>query len=542
MSQVIISGLESRSKLKGGVDALANAVKSTLGPRGRNVLIQQDFDGPKVTKDGVTVARAIHLEDPVEEMGAQLLVKVAKATNDAAGDGTTTATVLAQAIYNESLKLIASGADTNHLRKGMEIAANEVVAYLKEHHIDIASDLDKIERVATVSANNNTYIGGIIRQAVEAVGSEGIITINESKSTETYVETSNGFEFDRGYLSPYFVTNQDTMKVEYQDAFVVVTDKKISSIAGPQDKIVAMLECMANSGKPFIIIAEDVDGIALNTLVLNKLKGGIKLCAVKAPGLGQKRKDYLEEIALITGATLISDSVGTDFDVFKGGNVNAAGKVSQLIVTKDKTTLVGGSGDQTKIDEAINNINARLDNTTDEKEIKSLKERKGRLIGRVATIYVGAESEVAKNELHDLVEDSLNATKAAMEEGIIPGGGAALVHASVELEKLPESMVMNTDEKLGYGIVMTAIKLPFYTIMDNAGLKAEVLLNEIEERDYSFGVNALKAEIVDMYVEGVIDPIKVTRMALLDAVSVVSTLITTSVTIFNKVEKKKSDD
>lgn len=536
MAQEIIAGNDARIKLKAGVDKLADAVKSTLGPRGQNVLIQREFEEPRVTKDGVTVAKSLNFVDPVENMGAQLVINVAKSTNESAGDGTTTATVLTQAIYNQSLKMLSAGANSNLMRRGMEAAANEVVKYLQVHAVDVAGDLDKIEHIATVSANNDPYVGKLIRDAVEVVGNDGIITIDESKSTETYVDVSKGFQFDRGYLSPYFVTNQETMKVEYQDAYVVVTDKKISSISGPQDSVVAMLECMAQTGKPFIIIAEDIDGMVLQALVMNKLKAGLKLVAVRAPKLGEMRKQYLEEIAIVTGATLISDSTGVDFDVFRGGHIEFAGQVKQLIVTKGSTTLVGGAGSQEKINEFLKTLDAQLEVETDPKEIKTLKERKGRVAGKVATVYIGAESDLALKELHDLVEDSLNATKAAMEEGIIPGGGSALVHASKNLSVQSEA---TEDFVLGYNIVKEAIKAPFTTIMQNAGLKSEVLMDQVENSDFNVGYNVLTEEVKDMFEAGIVDPVKVTRMALINAVSVASTLITTSVTIYNKIEEKK---
>ena len=517
MAKDIKFEIEARDGLKRGVDALANAVKVTLGPKGRNVIIGKSFGAPTVTKDGVSVAKEIELEDTLENMGAQMVKEVASKTNDLAGDGTTTATVLAQAIVKEGLKNVAAGANPMDLKRGIDKAVEIIVAELKKQTQEVGSSMDKIQQVASISANNDDVIGELIARAFEKVGKEGVITVEEAKGTETFVDVVEGMQFDRGYLSPYFVTNSEKMEAELDAPYILLYDKKVSSLK----ELLPVLEPVAQSGKPLLIIAEDVDGEALSTLVVNKLRGALKIAAVKAPGFGDRRKAMLEDIAILTGGVVISEEQGYTLE---NTTLEMLGTCKRVSIDKDNTTIVSGAGDADMIKNRVNQIKAQMETTTSDYDREKLQERLAKLAGGVAVLYVGAASEVEMKEKKDRVDDALHATRAAVEEGIVAGGGVALLRAKAALESIkPE----NADEETGIQIVARAIEAPLRTIVENAGLEGSVIVAKVLEGDANFGYNAKTNEYVDMLAAGVIDPKKVTRVALENAASVAGMILTT---------------
>ena len=509
--------VDVRSRMKEGADALANAVKVTLGPKGRNVVIDKKFGAPQVTKDGVTVAKEIELEDKIANMGAQLVKEVASKTNEQAGDGTTTATVLAQAIINVGMKNVTAGANPMDLKRGIDKAVAKVVDNLKEQSQSVGTDYSKVEQVATVSANNDPAIGKLIAEAMSQVHGDGVITVEEAKGTDTNVKVVEGMQFDRGYISPYFMTNGDKMEAVLDDALVLVTDKKVSAMKD----LLPILEPIAREGKSLLIIADDVDGEALTTLVVNKLRGTIKVAAVKAPGFGDRRKDMLQDIAYLTGATVISEERGFTLE---NATVELLGKAEKVTISKESTTIVGGAGNKEDIDDRIAQIRKQIDNTTSEYDREKLQERLGKLSGGVAVIYVGATTEVEMKEKKDRVEDALNATKAAVEEGYLPGGGVAYIRATESLEGFKGD---NEDETTGIKIVAKAIEAPLRQIADNAGVDGSVIVQKIKEGKNDFGYNARTGEYVNLYEAGVIDPTKVARVALENAASVAGMFLTT---------------
>ena len=516
MSKEIKFNIEARNGLKNGVDALANAVKVTLGPKGRNVVISKSYGRPQVTKDGVTVAKEVELEDPLENMGAQMVKEVASRTNDLAGDGTTTATVLAQAIVSEGLKNVAAGANPMDLKRGIDKAVSTIVNHLADNTIPVDKSSDMIRQVASISANNDHVIGDLIATAFEKVGKEGVITVEEAKGMETYVDVVEGMQFDRGYLSPYFVTNQEKMSVDLENPYVLIVNKKISVM----NDLLPVLELVAQSGKPLLIIAEDVDGEALATLVVNKLRGGLKIAAVKAPGFGERRKGMLEDIAVLTGGTVISEESGV---ALENATLDLLGKAETITVDKENTTIVNGSGDADYIEERVLNIKFQIDTCESEYDKELLQQRLAKLAGGVAVLYVGAASEVEMREKKDRVDDALAATKAAVEEGVVIGGG-------VELLKASKILIYETnfnDESTGVDIVARALRSPFRTICKNAGVSADVKMESVLSRGDGFGYNAKTDEYVDMLDAGIIDPKKVTRIALENAASVAGMILTT---------------
>ena len=516
MSKEIKFNIEARNGLKNGVDALANAVKVTLGPKGRNVVISKSYGRPQVTKDGVTVAKEVELEDPLENMGAQMVKEVASRTNDLAGDGTTTATVLAQAIVSEGLKNVAAGANPMDLKRGIDKAVNIIVDHLADNTIPVDKSSDMIRQVASISANNDHVIGDLIATAFEKVGKEGVITVEEAKGMETYVNVVEGMQFDRGYLSPYFVTNQEKMSVDLVNPYILIVNKKISVM----NDLLPVLELVAQSGKSLLIIAEDVDGEALATLVVNKLRGGLKIAAVKAPGFGERRKGMLEDIAVLTGATVISEESGVTLE---NATLDLLGKAETITVDKENTTIVNGLGDADHIEERVLNIKFQIDTCESEYDKELLQQRLAKLAGGVAVLYVGAASEVEMREKKDRVDDALAATKAAVEEGVVIGGG-------VELLKASRILIYETnfnDESTGVDIVARALRSPFRTICENAGVSADVKLESVLSRGDGFGYNAKTDEYVDMLKAGIIDPKKVTRIALENAASVAGMILTT---------------
>lgn len=517
MAKDIKFDIAAREGLKRGVDALANAVKVTLGPKGRNVIIGKSFGAPTVTKDGVSVAKEIELEDTLENMGAQMVKEVASKTNDLAGDGTTTATVLAQAIVKEGLKNVAAGANPMDLKRGIDKAVEIIVAELKNQSQEVGGSMDKIKQIASISANNDDFIGELIAQAFEKVGKEGVITVEEAKGTETYVEVVEGMQFDRGYLSPYFVTNSEKMEVELESPYILLYDKKVSSLK----ELLPVLEPVAQSGKPLLIIAEDVDGEALSTLVVNKLRGALKIAAVKAPGFGDRRKAMLEDIAILTGGVVISEEQGYTLE---NTTLDMLGTCKRVNIDKDNTTLVSGSGDADLIKNRVNQIKAQMDTTTSDYDREKLQERLAKLAGGVAVLYVGAASEVEMKEKKDRVDDALHATRAAVEEGIVVGGGVALLRAK---NALVNAKADNADEETGITIVAKAIESPLRTIVENAGLEGSVVVAKVLEGKDNFGYNAKTNEYVDMLQAGVIDPKKVTRVALENAASVAGMILIT---------------
>jgi chaperonin GroEL len=517
MAKDITFNLEARDALKKGVDALANAVKVTLGPKGRNVIIDKKYGAPAITKDGVTVAKEIELKDPVENMGAQLVKEVASKTADIAGDGTTTATVLAQAIITAGLKNVAAGANPMDLKRGIDKAVIAVIENLKKQSQNVGDDNKKIEQVATISANNDAAIGKLIADAMKKVKKEGVITVEEAKGTETTVEIVEGMQFDRGYISPYFVTNAEKMEAVMETPYVLIYDKKISSMK----ELLPILEKAAQSGRPLLIIAEDIDGEALATLVVNKIRGSLKICAVKAPGFGDRRKAMLEDIAILTGGTMISEEGGYKLE---NADLSYLGKAEKITVDKDNTTIVNGSGKKADIVARVNQIKAQIENTTSDYDKEKLQERLAKLAGGVAVLYVGAATEVEMKEKKDRVDDALHATRAAVEEGIVAGGGVAYIRAIDALDKLKGS---NEDENTGIAIIRRAIEEPLRQIVANAGGEGSVVVNKVKEGKADFGYNARTDKFENLLAAGVIDPTKVTRVALENAASIAAMLLTT---------------
>jgi chaperonin GroEL len=528
MAKKIFFETDAREKLKKGVDALANAVKVTLGPKGRNVVLEKKYGAPVVTKDGVTVAKDVEIKDPVENMGAQLLKEVASKTADMAGDGTTTATVLAQAIFNAGLKNVAAGANPMDLKRGIDKAVAAVVEHLKKQSKQI-KDTKEIAQVATISANNDEEIGELIAKAMEKVGKDGVITIEEAKGTTNDLKTVEGMQFDRGYLSPYFVTNTEKMEAELDKPFILITEKKISSMK----EILPVLEQVAQSGRPLLIIAEDVDGEALATLVVNRLRGTLKVCAVKAPGFGDRRKAMLQDIAILTGGEVISEEKG--FTLESAGNY--LGEAKRVIVDKDNTTIVDGKGSKDAVKARINEIKAQIETTTSDYDREKLQERLAKLSGGVAILYVGAATEVEMKEKKDRMDDALHATRAAIAEGIVAGGGVALVRA---IEALDSVKVENDDQKTGVNIVRQALEAPLRTIVANAGVEGSVIVNKVKEGEKDFGYNARLNKFENMFEAGIIDPTKVTRLALENAASIAGLLLTTECVIAEEPEESKA--
>ncbi|MDO1512308.1 chaperonin GroEL [Maribacter confluentis] len=517
MAKDIKFDIDARDGLKRGVDALANAVKVTLGPKGRNVIISKSFGAPQVTKDGVTVAKEIELENPLENMGAQMVKEVASKTNDLAGDGTTTATVLAQAIVKEGLKNVAAGANPMDLKRGIDKAVEAIVADLAKQAKKVGDSSEKIKQVASISANNDETIGDLIAQAFGKVGKEGVITVEEAKGTDTYVDVVEGMQFDRGYLSPYFVTDSEKMVSELDSPYILLFDKKISSMKD----LLPVLEPVAQSGKPLLIIAEDVDGEALATLVVNKLRGSLKIAAVKAPGFGDRRKAMLEDIAILTGGTVISEERGFSLD---NTTLDMLGTCEKVQIDKDNTTIVNGGGVAKDIKTRVNQIKSQIETTTSDYDKEKLQERLAKLAGGVAVLYVGAASEVEMKEKKDRVDDALHATRAAVEEGIVAGGGVALVRAKSVLSKVSTD---NEDEATGLQIVARAIEAPLRTIVSNAGGEGSVVIAKILEGKGDYGYDAKSEKYVEMMKAGIIDPKKVTRVALENAASVAGMILTT---------------
>jgi len=517
MAKKIEFDIEARDGIKRGVDALANAVKVTLGPKGRNVIIGKSFGAPQVTKDGVTVAKEIELKDNLENMGAQMVKEVASKTNDLAGDGTTTATILAQSIVTEGLKNVAAGANPMDLKRGIDKAVISVVKSLEKQSVEIGNASEKILQVASISANNDNSIGKLITEAFEKVGKEGVITVEEAKGTDTYVDVVEGMQFDRGYISPYFVTDSEKMEADLETPQILITDKKISVMKD----ILPILEPVAQSGKPLLIIAEDIDGEALATLVVNKLRGSLKIAAVKAPGFGDRRKAMLEDIAILTGGTVISEERGFSLE---NTTIDMLGTAEKVTIDKDNTTVVNGSGNKNDIKSRVNQIKAQIDTTTSDYDKEKLQERLAKLAGGVAVLYVGAPSEVEMKEKKDRVDDALHATRAAIEEGIVAGGGVALLNSKNDLSKVKAS---NSDESTGIQIVIKAIESPLRTIVENSGGEGSVVVSKVLEGEKNFGYDAKEGKYVDMLKEGIIDPKKVTRVALENAASVAGMILTT---------------
>ncbi|SIS42191.1 chaperonin GroEL [Zobellia uliginosa] len=517
MAKDIKFDIDARDGLRRGVDALANAVKVTLGPKGRNVIISKSFGGPQVTKDGVTVAKEIELADALENMGAQMVKEVASKTNDLAGDGTTTATVLAQAIVKEGLKNVAAGANPMDLKRGIDKAVDAIVENLAKQSKKVGDSSEKIKQVASISANNDETIGELIAEAFGKVGKEGVITVEEAKGTDTYVDVVEGMQFDRGYLSPYFVTDSEKMTADLENPYILLFDKKISSMKD----LLPVLEPVAQSGKPLLIIAEDVDGEALATLVVNKLRGSLKIAAVKAPGFGDRRKAMLEDIAILTGGTVISEERGFSLD---NTTIDMLGTCEKVSIDKDNTTVVNGGGVQKDIKTRVNQIKSQIETTTSDYDKEKLQERLAKLAGGVAVLYVGAASEVEMKEKKDRVDDALHATRAAVEEGIVAGGGVALVRAKTVLSKVS---VENADEETGLQIVARAIESPLRTIVSNAGGEGSVVVAKILEGKADYGYDAKSEKYVEMFKAGIIDPKKVTRVALENAASVSGMILTT---------------
>ncbi len=521
MAKDIKFDIESRDALKKGVDALANAVKVTLGPKGRNVVLEKSFGAPHVTKDGVSVAKEIELEDPIENLGAQMVKEVASKTNDVAGDGTTTATVLAQAIVREGLKNVAAGANPMDLKRGIDKAVTTIVEGLRAQSQEVGDSSEKIKQVASISANNDETIGSLIAEAFSKVGKEGVITVEEAKGTETYVDVVEGMQFDRGYQSPYFVTNPDKMIAELENPYILLCEKKISNL----QEILPLLEPVAQSGRPFLIISEEVEGQALATLVVNRLRGSLKIAAVKAPGFGDRRKAMLEDIAILTGGTVISEEQGITLE---SATMEMLGTAERVVIDKDNTTIVNGAGNADQIKARVNQIKSQIETTTSDYDREKLQERLAKLAGGVAVLYVGAASEVEMKEIKDRVDDALHATRAAVEEGIVAGGGVAFVRALAHLEELKGE---NADENTGINIIKRAIEEPLRQIVHNAGGEGSVVVAKVKEGTNDFGYNAKTDEYVNMIEAGVIDPTKVARVALENAASIGGMLITTEAVV-----------
>lgn len=521
MAKEIKFNLEARDAMKRGVDQLANAVKVTLGPKGRNVVIEKSFGAPTVTKDGVSVAKEIELEDKIENLGAQMVKEVASKTADVAGDGTTTATVLAQAIYNQGMKNVAAGASPMDIKRGIDKAVEKVVANLKSQSKEVGDSYDKIEQVASISANNDNTIGKLIAEAMSKVKKEGVITVEESKGTDTYVDVVEGMQFDRGYLSAYFVTDTEKMIAELENPYILIYDKKISNMK----ELLPVLEPVAQSGKPLLIISEDLDGEALSTLVVNKIRGSLKVAAVKAPGFGDRRKAMLEDIAILTGGTVISEERGYKLE---NANIDMLGTAEKVTIDKDNTTIVNGAGSGDDIKARVNQIKAQIESTTSDYDREKLQERLAKLAGGVAVLYVGAASEVEMKEKKDRVDDALAATRAAIEEGIVPGGGVALVRAAAALADMSGD---NDDETTGIAIISRAIEEPLRQIVENAGMEGSVIVSKVKDAKDDYGFNAKTEKFEHMLEAGIIDPTKVTRVALENAASVAGMLLTTEATI-----------
>jgi len=528
MAKDIRYDVEARDALKRGVDALANAVKVTLGPKGRNVIIEKKFGTPQSTKDGVTVAKEVELAHPIENMGAQLLKEVASKTADVAGDGTTTATVLAQAIITAGFKNVAAGANPMDLKRGIDKAVEVAVESFKKQSKQIGNDIKKIEQVATISANNDSTIGKLIADAMAKVKKEGVITVEEAKGTETYVEVVEGMQFDRGYISPYFITDPDKMEAVLENPLILIYDKKISNMK----ELLPILEKAVQTGKPILIIAEDVDGEALATLVVNKLRGTLKVAAVKAPGFGDRRKAMLEDIAILTGGRVISEEMGMKLEL---ADLSYLGKAEKVTIDKDNTTIVGGAGKKADITARVNQIKAQIETTTSDYDREKLQERLAKLAGGVAVLYVGAASEVEMKEKKDRVDDALAATRAAVEEGIVPGGGVAYIRAAAALEKLKGE---TEDETTGIQIVKRALEEPLRQICLNAGLDGSIIVQKVKEGKDDFGFNARTEKFENLFETGVIDPTKVARVALQNAASVAGIILTTECVLAEKKEEK----
>lgn len=526
MAKEIKFNIKAREELKNGVDALADAVKVTLGPKGRNVIIEKKFGAPHITKDGVTVAREVELEDPFQNMGAQLVKEVASKTGDQAGDGTTTATVLAQAIVNVGLKNVTAGANPMDLKRGIDKAVSAVVENIKSQAQEVDDDISKIENVARVSANNDEEIGRLIAEAMEKVKKEGVITVEEAKGTETSVDVVEGMQFDRGYISPYFVTNSEKMECEMDSPYILLYDKKISNLKD----MLPILEAVAQSGRPLLIIAEDVDNEALATLVVNRLRGSLKICAVKAPGFGDRRKEMLEDIAVLTGGTVVSEVKGMQL---AQATINDLGTAEKVSVNKDNTTIVNGAGSKDAIASRVNQIKAQIETTTSNYDKEKLQERLAKLAGGVAVLYIGAPSEVEMKEKKDRVDDALSATRAAIAEGIVPGGGVAYIRSLSVLDELKGD---NDDENTGIAIIRRAIEEPMRQIMENAGVEGAVILQKVKDGKGDFGYNARTDQFENFFETGVIDPAKVTRVALENAASIAGMFLTTECVIADKKE------
>ena len=529
MAKQIFFDTNARDEIKKGVDALANAVKVTLGPKGRNVIIGKKFGAPVITKDGVTVAKEVEVKDPIQNMGAQLVKEVASKTADSAGDGTTTATVLAQAIFTTGIKNVAAGANPMDLKRGIDKAVEAVVENLKSQSKPIKNS-SEIAQVATISANNDSEIGKMIADAMDKVGKDGVITVEEAKGTETEVKTVEGMQFDRGYLSPYFVTNTDKMEASLDSPFILIYDKKISSMK----ELLPVLEQVAQTGKPLVIIAEDVDGEALATLVVNKIRGALKVAAVKAPGFGDRRKAMLEDIAILTGGTVVSEEGGYKLE---NATLEDLGRAEKVTADKDNTTVINGKGKKADITSRINQIKAQIENTTSDYDKEKLQERLAKLSGGVAVLYVGAATEVEMKEKKDRVDDALHATRAAVQEGVVAGGGVALIRATDALGKLK---LENEDQNTGVAIVKAALESPLRTIVENAGGEGSVVVQKVREGKADFGYNAREDRYEGLFKAGVIDPTKVTRLALENAASIASLLLTTECVVADEPEDEKA--
>ena len=530
MAKQLFFETDARNKMKRGVDILANAVKVTLGPKGRNVVLEKKFGAPSVTKDGVTVAKEIELEDGIENMGAQMVKEVASKTADIAGDGTTTATVLAQAIITEGLKNVAAGANPMDLKRGIDKAVRVVVENLRSQSQTVGNDNQKIEQVATISANNDSTIGKLIAEAMEKVSKDGVITIEEAKGIETTVDVVEGMQFDRGYISPYFVTNSEKMQVELENPYILIYDKKISNMKD----ILHILEKVAQQGAPLVIISEDLEGEALATLVVNKLRGTLKVAAVKAPGFGDRRKEMLQDIAILTKGIVISEEQGYKLE---NADLTYLGKAERVVIDKDNTIVVGGKGEKTDIQGRINQIKSQIENTTSDYDREKLQERLAKLSGGVAVLHVGAATEVEMKEKKDRVDDALHATRAAVEEGIVPGGGVAYVRAIAGLGNVD---TLNEDEATGVQIIRRSLEEPLRQIVTNAGIEGSVVVNKVKEGTGDFGFNARTEEYENLIAAGVIDPTKVTRIALENAASIAGMLLTTECVIADKPEPKSA--
>ncbi|MFM1857390.1 MAG: chaperonin GroEL [Bacteroidota bacterium] len=530
MAKQIFFDIEARNRMKKGVDTLANAVKVTLGPKGRNVVIEKKFGAPQVTKDGVSVAKEIELEDPIENMGAQMVKEVASKTADIAGDGTTTATVLAQAIISEGLKMVAAGANPMDLKRGIDKAVSLVVESLKSQSQTVGSDSKKIQQVATISANNDETIGKLIAEAFAKVGKEGVITVEEAKGTDTTVDVVEGMQFDRGYVSPYFVTNSEKMEAELQNPYILIYDKKISNMKD----ILHILEKVAQGGRPLLIIAEDLEGEALATLVVNKLRGTLKVAAVKAPGFGDRRKEMLQDIAILTKGIVVSEEQGFKLE---NADLTYLGQAASVTIDKDNTTIVGGKGKKEDITARVNQIKAQIETTTSDYDKEKLQERLAKLSGGVAVLYVGAATEVEMKEKKDRVDDALHATRAAVEEGIVPGGGVAYIRAVESLDAKVKGQI--EDEQTGMAIVRRALEEPMRILTANAGIDGSIVVQKIKEGKGDFGFNARTETYENMFKAGVIDPTKVSRVALENAASIAGMLLTTECVVADKPKKEE---